>query len=92
MRNMVILGAFWMGKIAKPVERGAELGDSMNCPADVIRLPVQILYERIAEGRNGNAWLLFEFQVIAMGAGWYEGMTFIERGTPRPPLCGVYQE
>lgn len=34
-----------------------------------------------------NAWLWFEYDLIAMAAGWHEGMTGTERGTPRPPLC-----
>ncbi len=34
-----------------------------------------------------NAWLWFEFDLIAMAAGWHDGMTGTEKGTPRPPLC-----
>ncbi|NJS39951.1 MAG: hypothetical protein HC783_14105 [Rhodobacteraceae bacterium] len=34
-----------------------------------------------------NAWLWFEYDLIAMAAGWHEGLTSTERGTPRPPLC-----
>lgn len=34
-----------------------------------------------------NAWLSFEFDLIAMAAGWHEGMTGTQRGEPRPPLC-----
>ena len=34
-----------------------------------------------------NAWLWFEYDLIAMAAGWHEGMTGTEKGTPRPPLC-----
>lgn len=34
-----------------------------------------------------NAWLAFEIQMIAMGAGWYEGISMSDKGTPRPPLC-----
>ena len=36
-----------------------------------------------------NAWLAFEFDFITRAAGWYEGMTDTDRGTPRPPLCHV---
>lgn len=36
-----------------------------------------------------NAWLGFEFDFITRAAGWYEGMTDIDRGVPRPPLCHV---
>lgn len=41
----------------------------------------------LTNGKNRNAWLGFEIQVIAMGAGWYEGLGWNRRGTPRPPLC-----
>lgn len=34
-----------------------------------------------------NAWLFFEYDMIAFAAGWYEGMTGTEKGAPRPPLC-----
>jgi hypothetical protein len=37
--------------------------------------------------RDINAWLFFEYELIAMAAGWHEGMTGTEKGTPRPPLC-----
>lgn len=36
---------------------------------------------------NINAWLWFEYDLIAMAAGWHEGMSGVEKGTPRPPLC-----
>ncbi|KQN77601.1 hypothetical protein [Devosia sp. Leaf64] len=39
------------------------------------------------KGKNTNAWLFAEVRFIAMGAGWYAGMSATERGTPRPPLC-----
>ena len=34
-----------------------------------------------------NAYLFFEFELIAMAAGWHEGMSGTAKGTPRPPLC-----
>lgn len=34
-----------------------------------------------------NAWLWFEYDLIAMAAGWREGMTGTEKGVARPPLC-----
>lgn len=46
---------------------------------------------QILEGLAGrpltNAWLAFEVSIIALGAGWIEGATHREKGTPRPPLC-----
>ncbi len=34
-----------------------------------------------------NAWLFFEYELITMAAGWHEGLSGSERGSPRPPLC-----
>jgi hypothetical protein len=34
-----------------------------------------------------HAWLFFEFEITSMAAGWFEGMSVTEQGTPRPPLC-----
>ncbi|MEZ5797455.1 MAG: hypothetical protein R3D63_08345 [Paracoccaceae bacterium] len=34
-----------------------------------------------------NAWLWFEYDLIAMAAGWRLGMTGTEKGIARPPLC-----
>ena len=34
-----------------------------------------------------NPWLGLEYQIITVGAGWFDGMSMPNRGTPRPPLC-----
>lgn len=34
-----------------------------------------------------NAWLYFEYDLIAMAAGWREGMSWTSKGNLRPPLC-----
>ncbi|SFB10972.1 hypothetical protein SAMN03159496_01919 [Rhizobium sp. NFR07] len=34
-----------------------------------------------------NAWTFFEVEMIARGAGWWEGMGAKEKGAPRPPMC-----
>ncbi|MFZ1340926.1 MAG: hypothetical protein WAS26_17940 [Paracoccaceae bacterium] len=34
-----------------------------------------------------NAWLGFEYDLIAFAAGWHEDLTATSPGTPRPPLC-----
>ncbi|NOR63825.1 MAG: hypothetical protein GQ535_15215 [Rhodobacteraceae bacterium] len=41
----------------------------------------------LTDSMNKNEWLWFEIQIIAMGAGWYEGLSLSNKGTPRPPLC-----
>ncbi|UYV39396.1 hypothetical protein N4R57_10560 [Rhodobacteraceae bacterium D3-12] len=38
-----------------------------------------------------NAWLWFEFDLIAMAAGWREGMSWTAKGNLRPPLCHYVQ-
>lgn len=47
----------------------------------------QDIADTLTDGKNTNAWLGFEYQLIAMGAGWYEGIGLTNKGTPRPPLC-----
>ena len=47
----------------------------------------QDIADTLTDGKNTNAWLSFEYQVIAMGAGWYEDISFTNHGMPRPPLC-----
>ncbi len=39
------------------------------------------------ENSRVTAWLWFEFEIIAMAAGWYEGIGPKSRGEARPPLC-----
>ena len=34
-----------------------------------------------------NAWLWFEYDLIAFGAGWLDGASWVYKGDPRPPLC-----
>ncbi len=43
--------------------------------------------KNLTDNMNRNEWLWFEIQVIAMGAGWYEGLSWSRKGMPRPPLC-----
>jgi len=45
------------------------------------------IMERLSGGENTNAWIAFEMAIITMGAGWYDGISATERGTPRPPIC-----
>lgn len=41
----------------------------------------------LTDDKVTNAWIGFEIQLIAMGAGWFEGASATNKGTPRPPLC-----
>lgn len=51
-------------------------------------LPLGWIYaqEQIGE-MNRNAWLWFEYNIIAMAAGWYEGIGANSKGVARPPFC-----
>ncbi|WP_415920348.1 hypothetical protein [Tateyamaria sp. SN6-1] len=43
----------------------------------------------ITGGTHVNAWLAFEVWLIAYGGGWYTFDGAGDRGTPRPPACGM---
>ncbi|MCY1404045.1 hypothetical protein D9M71_192450 [compost metagenome] len=43
--------------------------------------------EQVIGGKAPNAFLGFEIGIIALGAGWHDGTTPTNKGTPRPPLC-----
>jgi hypothetical protein len=45
------------------------------------------LLKQISGGKVANAWTSFEVFIIAMGAGWFDGMSSTSKGKPRPPLC-----
>lgn len=65
-----------------------EDAEGVSCESD--EAPSYIFMDRVAErtkGKNTNAWLFAEVRFIAMGAGWYEGVSATEKGRPRPPLC-----
>lgn len=42
---------------------------------------------KVAGQESPNAWIGMEIQIIAMSAGWYKGMSYTNKGTPRPPVC-----
>lgn len=41
----------------------------------------------LAEGQPANVWGLMEVLMLGISAGWVEGASLTERGTPRPPIC-----
>ncbi len=43
--------------------------------------------ERVFGEKPTNAFLFMDVSLIALGAGWFEGMSSRNKGTPRPPLC-----
>jgi hypothetical protein len=38
-------------------------------------------------GDGINAWMWMEIFMLTVAAGWHEGMTGTDKGTPRPPFC-----
>ncbi len=58
----------------------------LPCDPDISLMDLGTLPEaRLDEA--GNAFVLFEVFLIALGAGWIEGAGPTEKGQPRPPLC-----
>lgn len=41
----------------------------------------------VPPGDSFNAYLSMEYFFVALAAGWIEGASATERGTPRPPMC-----
>ncbi len=60
------------------------VGKSAKCDGDVMAI---VQREAAALPGNTNAWMFHEIMVIAMAAGWFDGLTYSDRGVPRPPLC-----
>ncbi|QEI08024.1 hypothetical protein FXN63_20905 [Pigmentiphaga aceris] len=57
--------------------------------ATLITPELHDIARKLSEGSISNAWVGMEIKLIALGAGWYEGVTATNPGTPRPPLCHV---
>lgn len=57
-------------------------GNTISVTTDV----AQTLAE-VTDGEAVNAWVMMDMLMLALGAGWVEGTSATERGTPRPPLC-----
>lgn len=75
------------------IETAGRPGNAADCAdGDVFGTQSGQILEELSKGRNTNAHLSFEMQLITFGAGWYEVMSSGGMGTPRPPLCGVSQE
>ncbi len=45
------------------------------------------LWAELADEKPENAWIGVDVLWGAIGAGWFEGASFSNKGTPRPPLC-----
>ena len=71
------------------VGRATECGDPVSQEAGLFAADLQGFDHSVdvEDQPPVNAWLDFEFLFITMAAGWHEGMTDVDRGTPRPPLC-----
>lgn len=60
------------------------VGGAAGCDGDITAL---LQRETASLPGNTNAWMFYEVTIIAMAAGWFEGMSHSDRGVPRPPLC-----
>ena len=60
------------------------VGKSTSCDGDVTGM---LQRETVQLEGNTNAWMFQEITIIAMAAGWFEGLSHSDRGVPRPPLC-----
>lgn len=58
---------------------------------EVNRAPVTVevaqTLAEITDGEAVNAWTMMDMMLLAIGAGWVDGVSATERGTPRPPIC-----
>ena len=55
--------------------------------ASLLTYELREILRRLSKGAITNAWAGMELNLITMGAGWYEGISAKNPGTPRPPLC-----
>ncbi len=55
--------------------------------ASLLTYELHEIARTLSKGALTNAWAGMELKLIAMGAGWYQGISAKNPGTPRPPLC-----
>ncbi|WP_417837756.1 hypothetical protein [Tritonibacter scottomollicae] len=68
--------------------RGAETScDTNEVSGALMGREAYLLWTQLAGREPENVWIGFEVFWGAIGAGWFEGASFTEKGTPRPPLC-----
>ncbi len=68
--------------------RGAATScDTNEVSNEVIGSEAHLLWMQLAGREPENVWIGFEVFWGALGAGWFEGASFTNKGTPRPPLC-----
>lgn len=61
----------------------------VTCEANSAPVTVEVgqALTDLTNGEAPNAWTMMDMMVLAIGAGWVEGISANERGTPRPPIC-----
>ena len=74
-----------------PFMRQMSKASSCADPSRFAALMTPEQLEALSKMGNTNAWIFFELELIAMGAGWREGMRADSKGVPRPPLCAPVQ-
>ncbi|MFP3382665.1 hypothetical protein [Tritonibacter sp. SIMBA_163] len=68
--------------------RGAETScDTFDVSDALMGREAHLLWKELAGEAPENAWIGIEVISGALGAGWFEGASIADRGTPRPPLC-----
>ncbi|WP_306110815.1 MULTISPECIES: hypothetical protein [Roseovarius] len=61
----------------------------VTCEANGAPITVEVgqTLTDLTNGEAVNAWTMMDMLMLAIGAGWVEGISATERGTPRPPIC-----
>jgi hypothetical protein len=72
------------GALTTYAEAALERGEADGAPVTV---EVARALADVTNGAAVNAWTMMDRLVLAIGAGWVEGLNATERGTPRPPIC-----
>ncbi|MGK7754775.1 MULTISPECIES: hypothetical protein [unclassified Roseovarius] len=55
--------------------------------ANPVTIEVAQVLSDATDGESVNQWTMMEVLLLSIGAGWIEGVTATQRGTPRPPIC-----
>jgi hypothetical protein len=73
----------YFGDIIRADAAGEATCEPNNAPSYKI---VEVIQKVIGRAPL-NAWMFFEIKLIAMGADWYDGVTYSNKGRPVPPMC-----
>lgn len=74
-------------KLFDPLIRANAVNVECSRRASPLTHELHEIARTLSKGTISNAWAGMEIKLIAMGAGWYEGISATNPGIPRPPLC-----